>query len=179
VRNHVDGLTSPHPLGPTLPALFAEDDFAQRFVGGIDDVLSPLLSTLDNLPAYLDPWLAPPDFLDWLSHWVGAATESNEPVERRRAVIARAAGLYAWRGTARGLTDAIEAATGYTAEIRDSGGVAWSQRAGATRSSSTRSGVAVVLRVPDPGAVDRAHLDALVRAAVPAHLPVHLEVEQS
>jgi phage tail-like protein len=159
--------------------MFADDDFAQRFVAGIDDALAPLLSTLDNLPAYLDPWTAPPDFLDWISQWVGVDVDANWPVERRRAVIARASDLYAWRGTARGLTETIEAATGVRPEIRDSGGVAWSQHAGATRSSSVRAGVAVLLRVPDPGAIDRAHLDALVRASVPAHLPVHLEVEQS
>lgn len=179
MRSHVGGLESPYPIGPTLPAMFADDDFAQRFVAGIDDTLAPVLSTLDNLPAYLDPWTAPPDFLQWLSQWVGVDAESTWPEERRRAVIARASDLYAWRGTARGLAESVEAVTGVRPEIRDSGGVAWSQQAGATRATSVRAGVAILLRVPDPGAIDRAHLDALVRAAVPAHLPVHLEVEQS
>jgi phage tail-like protein len=179
VRSHVDGLISPHPIGETLPALLVDDDFAQRFTAGIDDVLAPILSTLDNFTAYLDPWLAPPDFLDWLSRWVGVTADANWPVDRRRAVVARASDLYAWRGTARGLADAVEAATGYRPEIRDSGGVAWSQQAGATRATPVAAGVEVLLRVPDPTAIDRPHIEALVRAAVPAHIPVHLEVEPS
>ena len=48
----------PAPIGEQLPALYADDDFAQRFTAGLDTVLAPVFSTLDNLPAYLDPrWL--------------------------------------------------------------------------------------------------------------------------
>jgi phage tail-like protein len=173
----VDGLASPHPLGPSLPAMLVEDEFTQRFVSGLDDVLAPVLSTLDNVPAYLNPWLAPPDFLDWLARWVGVAVDANWPLERRRAVIARASDLYAWRGTARGLAEAVEAATGVLPEVRDSGAVSWSLHPDTKDAPNGAPGIVVLLRVPDPSAIDRAHIDALVRAAVPAHIPVHLEVE--
>ncbi|MGW2874684.1 hypothetical protein ACWDCZ_41715, partial [Kitasatospora sp. NPDC001225] len=66
-RAAVPGLPSPHPIGELLPALFAEDDFAQRFTAGLDTVLAPVFATLDNLPAYFQPGLAPADFLDWLA----------------------------------------------------------------------------------------------------------------
>jgi phage tail-like protein len=178
MRSHVDGLTSPHPIGATLPAMLVEDDFTQRFTGGIDDVLAPLVSTLDNFAAYLDPWLAPEDFLAWLGEWVGIAVDPRWPVQRRRAVVARAADLYAWRGTARGLADHLEAVTGVRPEIRDSGATSWSRRAG-TSDAGPAGGVELVVTLPGLTEADHARLTALVRAAVPAHVPVRLEVEAS
>jgi phage tail-like protein len=174
MRSHVEGLTSPYPIGETLPAMLVEDPFTQRFCAGIDDVLAVLTSTLDNLGAYLDPWLAPEDFLAWLAEWVGVTVDPGWPLERRRAVVARAAELYAWRGTARGLADHIEAVTGTRPDIRDSGATSWSRRAG-TSDAGPAGGASVVVTVP-PG-VDPVRLNALVRAAVPAHVPVCLEVE--
>ncbi|MGW2090124.1 hypothetical protein ACWCQ6_35010, partial [Streptomyces sp. NPDC001880] len=66
-RAAVPGLASRYPIGGLLPALYADDDLAQRFTAGLDTVLAPVLSTLDNLPAYFDPLLTPADFLPWLS----------------------------------------------------------------------------------------------------------------
>jgi phage tail-like protein len=173
MRSHVDGLASPYPLGEMLPAMLVEDAFAQKFCAGIDDVLGVLVSTLDNLGAYLDPWLAPEDFLTWLAEWVGITVDPSWPVERRRAVVARAADLYAWRGTARGLGDHVEAVTGVRPEIRDSGATSWSRRAG-TSDAGPAGGAEVVVVVPR--GPDALRLKALVRAAVPAHVPVRLEV---
>ncbi|MGW2847530.1 hypothetical protein ACWC5G_21895, partial [Streptomyces sp. NPDC001274] len=76
-RAAVPGLPSRYPIGGLLPALYADDDLAQRFTAGLDTVLAPVLSTLDNLPAYFDPALAPADFLPWLPRpmtWATAAT---------------------------------------------------------------------------------------------------------
>ncbi|MEU3573930.1 SDR family oxidoreductase, partial [Kitasatospora sp. NPDC036755] len=66
-RAAVPGLPSPYPIGRLLPAMYADDDFAQRFTAGLDTVLAPVFATLDNLPAYFQPGLAPADFLDWLA----------------------------------------------------------------------------------------------------------------
>ena len=55
MRGLVPDLISPHPLGSTLPVVFREDDFTQRFCAGLDDVLAPVIATLDSLPAYFDP----------------------------------------------------------------------------------------------------------------------------
>lgn len=181
MRSHVDGLANPCPIAPTLPAMLVEDVFAQRFVGGIDDVLAPVIATLDNLAAYLDPWLAPEDFLAWLAEWVGVTADEAWPVERRRAVVARAADLYAWRGTARGLADHVEAATGVRPRIEDSGATSWSRRAG-TSDAGPAAGPGVVVALPagvTRHGADLARIEALVRAAVPAHVPVCLEVEPS
>ena len=45
------------------------------------------MSTLDCLEYYIDPALAPSDFLDWLGSWVGILLDESWPVERRRDAI--------------------------------------------------------------------------------------------
>lgn len=93
-RAAVPGLPSRYPIGGQLPALYAEDDFAQRFTAGLDTVLAPVFATLDNLPAYFDPRLAPADFLSWLAAWVGGVDDPRWPVELRREAVARAVELH-------------------------------------------------------------------------------------
>ncbi|MFE4057867.1 phage tail protein, partial [Streptomyces sp. NPDC059096] len=61
-----------------LPAVFADDDLAQRFVGGLDEVLAPFHNVLDCLDTYFVPSLAPADFARWLGSWVGAETGSYD-----------------------------------------------------------------------------------------------------
>ncbi|HYM50051.1 MAG TPA: phage tail protein, partial [Candidatus Limnocylindrales bacterium] len=107
-RGLVPLLKTPHPLGAMLPGLFQDDGFAQRMMAAFDEVLAPIFSTLDNLEAYFDPWLAPEDFLDWLSAWVGLPLDETWPVERRRAFVARAYDLFRLRGTVRGLRAHVE-----------------------------------------------------------------------
>src|SRR5215831_2087780 len=108
MRGTVPGLASPHPLGGTLPGLYADDSFAQRLCQGLDELLAPVLATLDCLPAYLDPATAPPDLLEWLAGWVGMAIDPDVPDARRRQLVADAAQLYAWRGTAYAITAIVE-----------------------------------------------------------------------
>jgi len=89
MRAAVPGLPTAVPLSAMLPGIFQEDPFTVRFVSGFDDVLAPILSTLDCLPAYFDPSLAPEDFLGWLAGWVGLSLDENWPLERRRDLVAR------------------------------------------------------------------------------------------
>lgn len=111
-RGSVDDLASSHPLGVQLPAVYADDDFAQRFVEGLDVVLAPLFNVLDCLEAYFDPALAPEDFVDWLTSWVGTELDGTESLELRRHAVATAVSLHRVRGTALGLSRAVELAFG-------------------------------------------------------------------
>src|SRR4029450_10168806 len=52
MRGALDDLRSAHPLGATLPAVYREDPFTQQLCEAFDDVLSPVRSTVDKLPAY-------------------------------------------------------------------------------------------------------------------------------
>ena len=176
MRGTVAGLRSPHPLGPSLPALYQDDDFAQRFLSGLDEVLAPVFSTLDNFDAYLDPWLTPDDFLSWLAGWVGIALDDGWDVARRRAIVARAVELYRMRGTASGLAGQVEIQTGGTVEIVENGATSWSVDPGGELPGSPEPLVVVRVTVPDPKALDTQRLDALVTAAKPAHVLHRIEI---
>jgi len=179
MRGPIDGLDTPHPLGAALPGLFQDDDFAQRFTSALDAVLSPVFCTLDNLEAYFDPTLAPRDFVAWLAGWVGLTLDENWPVERQRALIAEAAQLYRWRGTARGLAAHVALYTGTEPEVVDSGGCSWSATPGGSLPGTAEPRVTVRVRVPDPSAVDRRRIDGIVATAKPAHVVHEIEVVQS
>ncbi|MFF3502306.1 phage tail protein [Streptomyces sp. NPDC003247] len=176
MRGSVDGLGSSAPIGAMLPAVFADDDLAQRFVGGLDDVIAPILNVLDCLPSYFDPALAPVDFTRWLAGWVGAETDGTEPEPRLRAAVAAATHLHRVRGTRRGLAEAIRLAFGVEPEISESGGAAWSARPLGSFPGESRPHLHVTLRLSDPGPADEHRLDALVAAARPAHMPYTVKV---
>ncbi|MGW5421729.1 phage tail protein [Streptomyces sp. NPDC003943] len=178
-RGTVPGLATPHPLGAALPAVYAEDEFGQRFVAGLDVVLAPLFHVLDSLAAYFSPALAPDDFVDYLATWVGAEPAGIEPPELRRQAVASAVALHRVRGTRRGLALAVRLAFGVMPEITESGGASWSVRPLGPFPGAPEPGVHVTLRVADPAAVDPYRLRAVVAAARPAHLPFTVAVTPS
>jgi phage tail-like protein len=159
-----------------LPAVFADDDLAQRFVGGLDDVIAPILSVLDCLDSYFTPSLAPVDFTQWLAGWVGAETDGTEPEDRLRAAVAAAAYLHRVRGTRRGLSEAVRLVFGVAPEITESGAAAWDARPLGPVPGEARPRLHVTLRLPDPTSADEHRLDSLVAAARPAHMPYTVQV---
>jgi phage tail-like protein len=168
-------LPSTRPLASFLPALLQADDLCVRFTQGLDPVLAPVLSTIDNLVAYVDPWLTPTDFLDWLAGWFGVELDATWPEERRRALVANALELSRWRGTVVGLAMLVELYTGEMASIDDGGAVVSSDDPEAPLPGRARRGVTVTY-TPGPG-VDAIRLTRLVRDAVPAHLAVQCAPE--
>ena len=114
-RGLVPRLDTPRPMGPELPALFQDDSFAQRLTGAFDDMLAPVFSTLDNFEAYLDAWLSPEDFLDWLGAWVGLELDEALSLERRRQFVAHAHELFRVRGTLAGLRSHLDAGADHVA----------------------------------------------------------------
>src|SRR5215467_8354118 len=175
-RAYVPGLLSPHPLGDRLPSMYLEDSLVQRMTDAFDEVLAPIFSSLDNLEAYVDPELAPQDFLLWLGDWVGLALDESWPVERRRAVLAAAAGLYRVRGTARGLAAYLEILTGTEVEIQETGGTAYSTGSDIEPPGSPNFAMVVRMRALAGSQLDMARLEALVTAAKPAHVVHRIEV---
>jgi phage tail-like protein len=176
MRKGVAGLGSAHPMGPTLPAIYQDDDFAQRFLDALDSVYAPILSTIDNFESYLDPRLAPDDFLAWLAGWVGISLDESWDEDRRREIVARAVDLYRMRGTAAGLAGQVEIQTGGEVEIVENGATAWSVDPGGDLPGSAEPLVVVRVRVPDPKKVDAIRLDAMVAAAKPAHVMHRIEL---
>lgn len=176
MRGTVAALPNPHPLGPSLPALYQEDGFAQAFLTALDEVLAPVINTLDNIDSYFDPYVTPEDFLSWLGTWVAIAIDDQWSVERRREAVARAVDLYRLRGTAAGLGQQIEIYTGGTVEIVENGGTAWSIDPGGELPGSPKPLVVVRVHVDDPKSVDASRVDALVAAAKPAHVEHRVEI---
>ncbi len=176
-RGPIDGLLSPHPLGERLPALYQEDDLALRLVAALDQVLAPLLSTLDNLEAYLDPELAPGDFLLWLAGWLGVAVDESWPAGQVRALVREASDLHRTRGTAAGLRDYVRLLTGAYVEVDETGGTAYATTPDAEPPGSPGFVMVVRLR-PDPALPppDPARLHELVAAAKPAHVSHRIEI---
>jgi phage tail-like protein len=175
-RGLVRNLLSPHPLIEALPSLYQEDGFTQRFMSAFDAMLAPLFASLDNLSAYLDPWLAPEDFLEWLASWFGMALDESWSLDRRRALVAKAFDFYRMRGTASGLKSQLEVLTGGTVELHETGGVTTSTTAGAALPGSPNFAVLVQVTVDDPSTVNVSRLDALVASAKPAHVTHKIEV---
>ncbi|MFJ2112271.1 phage tail protein [Streptomyces sp. NPDC087850] len=162
-----------------LPAVFADDDLAQRFVAGLDDVLAPLHNTLDCLDAYFTPALAPADFTRWLGGWVGAGADGPglpEDPAMLRAAVAAAVRLHRIRGTRRGLAEAIRLVFGVTPEITESGAAAWDARPLGPVPGERRPRLHVTVRLPHPGPADTHRLESLVAAARPAHMPYTVQV---
>ncbi|MYT38841.1 phage tail protein [Streptomyces sp. SID8356] len=179
-RLGVAGLPTPHPLIDQLPAVYLEQDFLQRFLAALDDVLAPVLLTIDNLPAHLDPRSAPDDFLDWLARWVAVEPHEDSPTEVRRAAVRGAVTRHARRGTVGGLVEALRLETGTEPEIVESGGTAWSTGPGTPLPGGGPPWVTVRVRVggaAGPGrTVDRVRLEELIGAEVPAHVGFTLEL---
>jgi phage tail-like protein len=173
-RGLVEELESPHPLAHALPGIYEEDDFVERFTQAFDAALAPIFSTLDNIGAYLDPELTPEDFLAWLASWVGATLDEGWPLDRRRALVARAVPLYRRRGTVQGLAEQVALIAGERPKILDSGGVSWSVTPESPLPGSRAPRMTVRLHTKDASVVGA--VEALVASAKPAHLVAAVEV---
>jgi phage tail-like protein len=185
MRGAVDGLGSSAPLGLMLPAVFADDELAQKFAAGLDEVLAPVHNVLDCLDAYFTPSLAPTDFTRWLGEWVGAETEGSDRADQPdrtedtatlRAAVAAAVRLHRIRGTRHGLAEAIRLAFGVEPEITESGAATWDARPLGPFPGEHRPRLHVTVRLPDPSPADAHRLESLVAAARPAHMPYTVQV---
>lgn len=185
-RRGLEGLQNRCPLSDLLPPVFHQPDdprdpgpvppFALRLCAGLDEVLAPVVVTLDCLGDYLDPALSPPDFLGWLAQWLGLALDQNWPEAKRRALVGAASELYRWEGTVRGIGSYVRLLAGVEPEVVDNGGVAWSAEPGGELPGGGTE--ELVVRVPvRPGTeLDPSQLEAVVAAAKPAHLPHRVEL---
>lgn len=182
MRGTVDDLESPHPIGLELPALFQDDDVALSFTAGLDTVLAPIFLTLDAIDSYVDPWIAPADFLGWVAEWVSAPWDEALPDMRQRALVAKATELLGWAGTAKGLADLIELHAGIRPEIVDSGATAWSVEPGGDMPGSAEPKVTLRVRVDELPAAGPEREDRLERVrqvavnVLPAHVIATVEV---
>lgn len=184
MRAAIADLPTPHPVLPTLPGIYQHQPgevsagFVERFCGALDEVLSPVVGTLDNVPAYLDVGTAPPDFLPWLAHWLGLPPGPGHRDRDRRGLLRAAATQQGWQGTSRGIALVVETVFGFRAVVEESGGATWSVEPGEQGVTAGGGAPQIVVRlsVPESASVDEPRLDALVASLTPAHVAYRVEV---
>ncbi|HEU5486932.1 MAG TPA: phage tail protein, partial [Microlunatus sp.] len=113
----VTGLATPHPLADTLPGLLREDGFARELCASFDDLLAPVLLTLDTFADYLDPTTTPEDMIGWLAQWLGLTVDPGMEHAVQRHELAVAGWLNATRGTRRSIELALQSALGTGVEV--------------------------------------------------------------
>lgn len=99
-------------IPPTLRPATTPADFLERLVDNFEGVLTTLEDRVAAAWRLTDPHTTTEDALEWLASWIGVTFDSGYPVEQRRELIAAAPHLFRWRGTLRGLRDALDIATG-------------------------------------------------------------------
>lgn len=80
---------------------------AMRFLHALEEVLDPIVATLDSLPAHLDVDLAPEHALAGLATWLGVDEVESLPASSRREAVRQAGALGRLRGTRAGLELAL------------------------------------------------------------------------
>jgi phage tail-like protein len=93
----VDGASSRH-------------DFFERFVDLFESQFTRIEDRVANTYLLTRPESTPDDSLPWLGSWIGIGPDSYPP-DRRRARLEATPSLYKSRGTAKGVTQALDVAT--------------------------------------------------------------------
>lgn len=88
------------------------DGFLSRWLRLMRSEFSRVESLLDDMPRVADVQLAAPDTLGWLAQWFGLELPQIADDAQRRALIARAVGLLARRGTRRSIAEFVQLHTG-------------------------------------------------------------------
>jgi len=165
-------------LRQAIPAVYQEDPLFMLLCAAFDDLMAPLVTAVDCFDAYLDPYLAPTDFLPWLAALVGYQGPVRQGTNDERARIAGAVRDHTRRGTALGVREAAARAAEVPVEqveLDDPGGTSWSTVAGGIPRADTSRGatVRVSALVPSGAQHDSPKVLAAVRAAIEETAGVH------
>lgn len=85
-------------------------DFLERFVDLFESQFTRIEDRIANAYMLTRSECVPDESLPWLGSWIGIRP-SNYPPDRSRARIQATPSLYRWRGTAKGVTQALDVAT--------------------------------------------------------------------
>jgi phage tail-like protein len=173
-RHLVPGARSPFPLEAQIPAMLADDPMVCAFLRALDEVIAPVIHTLDCFDAYLDPHLAPPDMTAYIGSWVLADIDNVWDEAAIRDDVANAHQRASWSGTAHAIRARLVPREAASVEIEDSGATLVSMTPTSPTNWVTDDGPTVRVRIDAPD-IDR--LRHIVARLVPAH--VTLEVESA
>ena len=103
---------------------------------------------------FYDPHVAPPEFLQWLSHWTAFTIDLDWPETQKRALVKRAVDLYRIRGTKRGLTLFLKLFTGLEPDIEEN---TWPFKGFRVEAEGAETGARIALDSVVLPPVDTAH----------------------
>ena len=169
----------------TLPAEPDGDNLLRAFLSVMEQLHAPTEAVLASVDTFFDPYRAPDRFVPYLASWVDLESVwLDEEVSRRtahvppfptgvgrlRALIAAAATLSRWRGTARGLQLFLETATGVTGfEIDEA----------VPDESGELIPFHIRVTVPQPAASHRTLIERIIAIEKPAYVTVELALGEA
>ena len=156
-----------------------EPPFLPSMVEAFDAALAPAHVSIEDLDLYFDPRTCPPDFLPWLSGWLGLIPNERWPIMRRREFVVRATEVFKLRGTLSGIRQAVELYTGITPSVTDSGGTsAGGDPLGPLPGSGEPQVLVTVPAAIDDGEIDFELVHDIIDSVRPAHVKVELRAEK-
>ena len=163
-------------LRKSMPAIYQDGDFGLRFLEALETTLDPIVGTLDVLPRYFHPTLAPRDVLDLLAAWVGLTVDESWADERLREALSRESEISRRRGTTPGLQLALEIAfPTIPLRVEDGGGVTWSTEPTSTSKAPPPSFI-VYCDTPIPENTQLA-IARVIEQIKPVHVTYRLRVK--
>ena len=148
------------------------EPFAMRFLTALEEVLDPIVTTLDVLAAHLELELAPPYMVDAVAAWLGVELDAGLRREAHIRLVRHAVELSRARGTKAGLEQTLELAFGRSDfEVHESGLATWSTE---REIPSAPDPKLTVVCPRGMGAEQRAAVARVVEEVKPAHVSFEL-----
>ena len=144
-------------------------------------MLTPVQEMVDNQPYYFDPMTAPVDVLDYMADWVDLDEGDDWTLEKRRALVEAAAGLYRLKGTKEGIRRHLGIyASGMVFVLERSQGFRLDSDARLGLNTSIGENrprvFSVTIVVPDPGELDMDTIRSIIDADKPVDTSYVLRV---
>lgn len=88
----------------------------------VDKELTGISESIDTIHKFFYPDDKYPEFIDWLSSWVGLVLKEDWSIQKKKDVISRIIPIYRMRGTKRGLEEYLNIYVGKGVSINDNFG---------------------------------------------------------
>ncbi len=176
-RAAVAGLASPFPLVHFTPGLISDDPLVRQLLSALDEVLAPVISTLDCMDAYLDPDVAPIDMVKYLASWLLAEVDDEWDEAAVRRDVRQAHARAKWAGTARSLYERLLPNEVEALIIEDCGSTKALTQPSDPSEWANPETLEIVLRVKPrrTEASELRRIERIARGLVPAHVTLRVE----